>query len=51
MAKARNELLYEVLTILQVRMSRFEETQSEIKSELQAMRGHLLALQTDVANS
>jgi hypothetical protein len=50
MAEVSNELLYEVLKNLQARMSRFEQTHSEIKTELQAVRGHMLAHQTDMAN-
>ncbi len=49
MAEVSNEPLYEVLKNLQARMSRFEQTHSEIKTELQAVRGHMLAHQTDIA--
>ena len=50
MAEVSNELLYEVLKNLQDLMSRFEQTHSEIKTKLQAVRGHMLAYQTDMAN-
>ena len=50
MAEVSNDLIYEVLRNLQDRMSRFEQTQSEMKTELQAMRGHMLAQQTDTSN-
>ena len=50
MAEVSNDLIYEVLRNLQDRISRFEQTQSEMKTELQAMRGHMLAQQTDTSN-
>ena len=50
MAEVTNELIYEVLRSMQERLSRLENGQTEIKSELNAMRGHMLATQQDVAN-
>ena len=50
MAEVSNEPLCEVLKNLQARMSWFEQAHSEIKTELQAVRGHVLAHQTDMAN-
>jgi hypothetical protein len=43
MAEVTNELLYEVLKSLQTRMSNFEEGLREIRGEMRAFRGNLLA--------
>lgn len=45
-----NELIYEILKDIQGRMGRFERGQQEVKSELQAIRGHMHASQLDIAN-
>jgi len=50
MAEVTNELIYEVLKQIQTRISNLEDGQREIKSELQALRGHLVAIQQDVSN-
>jgi len=50
MAEVTNELIYEVLKNLPNRMSRVEDSLSEIRTELQAIRGHMLAHQTDLSN-
>jgi chromosome segregation ATPase len=50
MAEVTNELIYEVLKAMQTRLSNIEGSIVEIKTELQAVRGHMLAIQTDIAN-
>jgi polyhydroxyalkanoate synthesis regulator phasin len=50
MAEVTNELIYEVLKAMQIRLSNIEQGQVEIRTELRAMRGHLNAMQTDIAN-
>jgi polyhydroxyalkanoate synthesis regulator phasin len=50
MAEVSNELIYEVLKAMQVRLGNIEQVQIEMRTELRAMRGHLNAMQTDIAN-
>jgi hypothetical protein len=50
MTEVTNDLIYEVLKSMQTRLSNIEGSVIEIKTELQAVRGHMLAIQTDVAN-
>jgi chromosome segregation ATPase len=50
MAEVTNELMYEILKQLQARMDSFDKKMDEIKSELQALRNHSLAMQQDVQN-
>ena len=50
MAEVTNELLYEVLKQIQTRIGNLEDGQREIKSELQALRGHIVAMQQDISN-
>jgi len=50
MAEVTNELIYEVLKQLQDRMSSFDRKLDEVKSELQAVRIHSVAVQHDVQN-
>jgi len=50
MAEVTNELIYEVLKNLRNRMSRVEDSPSEVRREVQAIRGHMLAHQTDLSN-
>ena len=50
MTEVSNELIYEVLKSMQGRLSNIENGIVDVKTELQAVRGHLLATQTDVAN-
>ncbi len=45
-----NELLYEVLRNVQGDISLMKADIHEIKAELQAVRGHIVAIQTDVSN-
>jgi hypothetical protein len=50
MAKVSDELIYEVLKQIQVDVASLKLGQSELKSEMQAFRGHMISLQTDVHN-
>ena len=50
MVEVTNELIYEVLKAMQSRLGNVETSLSEVKAELHAMRGHMLATQTDIAN-
>jgi len=50
MVEVTNELIYEVLRAIQTRLSNLEQGQNEIREELRAMRGHMNAMQTDIAN-
>lgn len=50
MAEVTNELIYEVLKSIQLRLTNLEDGIREVKSELRAMRGHMLAMQEDISN-
>jgi hypothetical protein len=50
MAEASNDLLYEVPKSLGDRVSRFGRMESEVRTELQAVRGHTLARRTDMSD-
>jgi len=50
MAGVTNELLYDVLKSMQTRLGRMDGKLDEVKLELQAIRGHQVAVQQDVAN-
>ena len=50
MADGSNELMFEVLKWLQNNQFNMQETLTEVKNELRAIRGHMVATQTDVAN-
>jgi DNA repair ATPase RecN len=50
MAEVTNDLIYEVLKQLQDRMCSFDKKMDEVKSELQALRIHSIAVQQDVQN-
>ena len=50
MAEVSNELIYEVLKQIQERGNGTDRKVDELKSEMQAFRGHLIALQQDVHN-
>lgn len=50
MTEVTNELIYKVLKRIQGDTAALREGQTEIRTELAAMRGHMLAIQTDVAN-
>lgn len=50
MAEVTNELMYEVLKQLQADTASLKLGQTEIKGELQALRGHVVAIQQDIHN-
>jgi chromosome segregation ATPase len=50
MTEITNELMFEVLKTIQSRLTNIETGIREIRSELVAIRGHLVATQQDVAN-
>jgi hypothetical protein len=50
MAEISTELLYEVLKQVQADTAALRLGQSELKAEMQAFRGHMISLQTDVHN-
>lgn len=50
MAEASNDLIYEVLKSLQNEVAQVRQDVREVKTELQALRGHMAASQQDVAN-
>lgn len=50
MAEVTNELMYEVLKSIQSRLDRIEAGIGEVKSELVSVRGHMIAIQSDVHN-
>jgi hypothetical protein len=50
MAEVSNELIYEVLKQMQGKIGTIEVTVGELKAEMQAFRGVMLSLQTDVHN-
>ncbi len=50
MADVSNELIYEVLKKIQEDMAETRHDVREVKSELHAIRGHMLATQQDIAN-
>ncbi|MBH0236905.1 hypothetical protein [Methylobrevis albus] len=50
MAEVSNELLYEVLKAIRGDVATARSEIREVKNELQAIRGHMLATHQDVAN-
>jgi hypothetical protein len=50
MAEVSSELIYEVLKQLRDRQIRTETKVDELKAEMQAFRGHMVALQQDTQN-
>jgi len=50
MGEATNDLIYEVLKAIQNDVAQVRLDVRELKAELQAMRGHMLATHQDVAN-
>jgi hypothetical protein len=50
MAEVTNELIYEVLKQMQGRMANLEDGLRDIKGELVGIRGHMLAMQSDIQN-
>jgi hypothetical protein len=50
MAEISNELIYEVLKQVQHRLGRVDDKVDELKSEMNALRGHMISLQQDTHN-
>jgi hypothetical protein len=50
MAEVTNELLYGVLKQMQTRLGRLEDGQRELKTEVAAVRSHVIAIETDISN-
>ena len=50
MAEVSSELIYEVLKQVRDEVSSLKHGQTEIKAEMQAFRGHLVAVQQDIHN-
>jgi hypothetical protein len=49
-AEVTNELIYEVLKTLQREVGEVKSSIGDIKTELNALRGHMISLQQDVHN-
>ncbi len=50
MAEATNELMYELMKRMNHEFSEMRRDISEIKTELNVVRGHLIGIQTDIHN-
>ena len=50
MSEITNELIYEVLKKIQIRLDGLEHGVREIKQELISIRGHMLSMQNDIHN-
>ena len=50
MTEVSNELIYEVLKQVQQRIDRVDHKVDEIKSEMNALRGHQVSMQQDTHN-
>lgn len=50
MGEVTNELIFETLKSIQVRLGRIEDGQRDLKQELQGIRTHMLATSTEIAN-
>jgi tetrahydromethanopterin S-methyltransferase subunit G len=50
MADVTNELIYEVLKAMPQRLGSIDEGLREVRSEINVLRGHMIAVQQDVAN-
>ena len=50
MAEVSNELIYEVLKTLQRDVGEVKSSVGDVKTELNALRGHMISLQQDVHN-
>ncbi|MBK3665934.1 hypothetical protein JJE66_32530 [Bradyrhizobium diazoefficiens] len=50
MVEVSNELIFEVLKQVQQRIDRIDHKIDEIKSELNALRGHQISMQPDLQN-
>ena len=50
MAEISSELILEILKQIQDRLGSIEHKVDELKAEMQAMRGHIIAMQQDIHN-
>ncbi|WP_163271344.1 hypothetical protein [Chelativorans alearense] len=50
MAEATNELMYELLKRMQHDLTELRADVSEVKTELNVIRGHMIGIQTDIHN-
>lgn len=50
MSEVTNELMFEVLKAMQKDLRDVKTGQTELREEFGAMRGHMLAMQRDIAN-
>ena len=50
MVEVTNELMYEVLKSIQFRLEKIEGGIDELRQGHNAMRGHILSIQTDIHN-
>ena len=50
MVEVSNELIYDALKQVQQRLDRVDHKVDELKSEMNAMRGHMISLQQDTQN-
>jgi predicted nucleic acid-binding Zn-ribbon protein len=50
MAEVSNDLIYDVLKQMRGRLTSIEHKVDELKAEMQAFRGHLVAMQQDIHN-
>ena len=50
MADVTNELIYEILKSIQFRLDKIEAGIDELRQGHNAMRGHMISIQTDISN-
>jgi len=50
MAEVTNELIYEILKNIQFRIDKIEAGIDELRQGQNAMRGHMISIQTDISN-
>jgi chromosome segregation ATPase len=50
MAEVSNELLFEILKVLQRDLGETKSSINDVKTELNAIRGHMISLQQDIHN-
>jgi tetrahydromethanopterin S-methyltransferase subunit G len=50
LAEVTNELMFELMKRMHERFDKVDHTLSEVKHELNAMRGHMVAMSSDIAN-
>ncbi|MFO1124688.1 MAG: hypothetical protein U1E25_04995 [Methylocystis sp.] len=50
MVEVTNDLIYEILRPIQGRLGSLDEGLREVRGEIAALRGHVIAIQQDTAN-